>query len=175
MYHVHRPLKNQCRFFFLPLGHLFHFLEMEQLSLYTFLPTFRSMPSPSRVCCHWEHSVTFSLSRVPAFSVLSVRHVCPRHLPSESSHPSGFQCHPLQEALPHSPCGRWFCSHDCLPAPLFQHLSLFSLAAENCTHTLSTQLSVSSCLVGYVFFFFASHIGKVSGTKQSLHASFLTV
>ena len=57
MYHMHRPLKNQRRDFFFSLGHLFHFLEMEQLSLYTFLPTFRSTPGPSRVCCRREHSV----------------------------------------------------------------------------------------------------------------------
>lgn len=68
MYHTHRPLKNQCRDFF-SLGHLFHFLEMEQLSLYKFLHTFRSMPAASRACCHLEHSLMPLLNRVLAFSV----------------------------------------------------------------------------------------------------------
>lgn len=51
--HEQTPKKSMSGFF--SLGHLFCFLEMEQLSLYKFPPTFRSRPGPSRACCHQKH------------------------------------------------------------------------------------------------------------------------
>lgn len=123
MYHMHRPQKNQCRIFF-PLRHTFHFLEMEQLSLYTFLPNFRSMPGapramthvvirnsrPQLLFCRTLHWLFFRWEMV----LSSLLHITP-------SNSSEFKCHLLQEALPHSPMS-YGLSLPFAPMTLYQHL-----------------------------------------------------
>lgn len=86
MYHMHRPLKNQCWDFFFPLGHLFHFLEMEQLSLDKCRPTFRSMLGPSRACSQQEHCVTSPCYIELCSFFLPGEICCPHCLTSQSFH-----------------------------------------------------------------------------------------
>lgn len=82
---------------------------MEQLSLYPFLPTSRSMPGPCRATMHAV--IRSALSHLPSaaftFAVLSPGNVVSPLAHTPSAHPSRFKCHLLQEALPHAPHGLW--------------------------------------------------------------------
>lgn len=126
--HAQTP-KNQCRDFFFP-GHLFHFLEMEQLSLYTFLLTFRSTRSPSRAMMHQECSVPPPLYGVLTLAVLSTGSVLSLLPHIHIFSPFRIQMPAPPRSPPYAPQGLWtltsFCSYDSY-LHLFQHLSFLSL------------------------------------------------
>lgn len=155
---MNRPQKNQCwDFFFLP-GIPVPFSWNGALSLYVFLSTFRSMPGSSRAMRPAVRNTLSHLSSTESLRLLFFPwEMCCHHcLTSTFSHPSRFKCHLLQEALPYSH-GFWtlpsFCSHDSLPAPLIQHLSIFPLQQGSLnTHLISTQLYFSSFGGGAVSF-----------------------
>lgn len=171
MYHMHRPLKNHA-FFFFPLGHLFHFLEMEQPFLCTHSSRLLGQCLAHPGCAVVGNTLSRSLLESLYFLFFPWNMCAP-----VTSHPNLLILQDsntsLQEALPHSPCGRWFCSHGCLPAPLFSIFHSFPYQQRS-AHIPYLPNSLLVPVWGAMFFL-PLKPSSVSGTKQSLPAPFLTV